>query len=96
MRVRTNGANTRDGCMEIPTGRSTEIKSISAQACSVHRPLMAAETMSSAWHRVVFDDEGSYIESKASGRRMWMRESNGMYVLGLWVKTSGFQRQNGG
>ena len=41
-------------------------------------------------HRVVFDDDGSYIEDKATGDKSWLYEVNGMYMLKLWVskKTS--------
>ena len=41
-------------------------------------------------HRVVLDDDGSYIEDKATGEVSWMHEVNGMYMLKLWVskKTS--------
>ena len=34
---------------------------------------------------MVFDDEGSYIEDKASGEKLWMEEVGGMYMLKRWV-----------
>ena len=40
---------------------------------------------------MVFDDEGSFIEEKATGERMWMTEDgNGMFILKLWVKRPPF------
>ena len=62
-------------------------KSVKAQICDVNKALMSVKKMTGAGNRVVFDDDGSYIESKATGRKMWMREENNMYVLGMWVKT---------
>ena len=38
-------------------------------------------------NRVVFDDEGSYIEDKASGERTWMQQAGGMYMLKMWGVT---------
>ena len=40
-----------------------------------------------AGNRVAFDSDGSHIESKDSGERMWMSEDKGMYMLRLWVRT---------
>ena len=37
-------------------------------------------------NRVVFDEKGSYIENKVSGRKVPMREENGVYVIGVHVK----------
>ena len=63
------------------------IKSVKAQVCDVNKALLSVKKMTGAGNRVVFDEEGSYIEHKQSGRKMWMREENNMFVLGLWVKT---------
>ena len=37
-------------------------------------------------NRVVFDEEGSYIENKASGRKVPMRLDNGVYVIDVHAK----------
>ena len=37
-------------------------------------------------NRVVFDEEGSYIENKASGRKVPMRVENGVHVIDVHVK----------
>ena len=36
-------------------------------------------------NRVVFDDDGSYVENKTTGQRTWMAEDGGMYTLKMWV-----------
>ena len=65
-------------------------RAVAAQICAVIKNLLSVNGMTKNGHRVVFDDEGSYIEDKSSGERNWMHEVNGMYVLKLWVskKTS--------
>ena len=38
---------------------------------------------------VVFDNEGSYIESKATGQMTQLRRENGVYRFDMWVKENG-------
>jgi hypothetical protein len=49
--------------------------------------LASVSRITKAGHRVVFDtaEEGSYIESKASGKKTWLRQEGGVYFLDLWV-----------
>ena len=65
-------------------------KGITAQVCGVTQNLLSVSGMTKKGHRVVFDNDGSYIEDKATGEKSWMHEVNGMYMLKLWVskKTS--------
>ena len=41
--------------------------------------------MCSSGHTVVFDDEGSYVQNKATGEINWLREESGQYMLDAWV-----------
>ena len=59
---------------------------ITAQVCEVNKALLSVSKVVAAGNRVVSDGEGSYIEDKASGERMWLKEQGGMYVLKVWVK----------
>ena len=63
---------------------------MTAQVCAVTKNLLSVNGMTKNGHRVVFDDDGSYIEDKSSGERNWMHEFNGSYILKLWAskKTS--------
>lgn len=65
-------------------------KSMTAQVCEVNKALLNVKKIVNAGNRIVFDDEGSYVESKRSGERMWMEDRNGVYVMSLYVKSSGF------
>ena len=60
-------------------------KGITAQVCAVHRPLMSVKRICRNNQRVVFDDEGSYIENKFTGGRLQVREEDGEYVLDVWI-----------
>ena len=63
-----------------------------AQVAGVHRPLMSVKKVCRAGHRVVFDDDGSFIEDKGTGDRMQIEEVEGEYVLDTWVEVV-FPRQ---
>ena len=59
------------------------------QVCDVNKSLLSVKKCVKAGNRVVFSDEteGSYIEDRRSGERIYMRESaGGMYMLKFWVK----------
>ena len=51
---------------------------------------MSVHKMVKVGNRIVFDEEGSYVEDKATGEVAWLEERGGMYMLKLWVKASGF------
>ena len=65
-------------------------RKLKAQVADVNKPLLSVKKVVSAGNRVVFDEDGCYVESKITGERMWMKEEGGMYVLSLWVKDAGF------
>ena len=53
----------------------------------VNKALLAVCKIFRSGNKVVFgDDEGSYIEDKRTGERIWMKEEGGMYLLKMWVK----------
>ena len=61
-------------------------KSMVVQVCDVNQGLLSVSKAVAMGNRVVFDDQGSYIENKMSGDRTWMRAEGGMYTLRMWVK----------
>ena len=60
-------------------------KKVTAQVCVVDKMLMSVSKVTSKGDRVTFDDEGSFIENKATGERTWLTQSGGMYYLKMWV-----------
>ena len=61
------------------------MRGMTFQAAPVSRPLGSVKKICKSGHRVVFDEEGSYIQNKANGEINWMREEQGNYILDLWV-----------
>ena len=41
---------------------------------------------------VVFDEDGSYIMNKDSGKKMWMRGDNGVFVLDVLVAPASWKK----
>ena len=74
--------------MTTTNGEDSGGKSVTAQICKVHRPLMSVKRMCRAGHRVVFDDNGSYVENKQTGEQLAIVEEDGDYLLDVWVKTT--------
>ena len=68
-------------------------KQVKAQVCGVNKALLSVSQVVKKGHRVVFEEEGSYIQDRSTGQVMWLKEDNGMYLLRLWVRNPGFQRQ---
>ena len=65
-------------------------RNMTAQVCDVNKALLSVKKVVAAGNRVVFDSDGAFIEDKATGERMWMKEENGMYMLKVWVKNAPF------
>ena len=60
-------------------------RGMTAQVCAVNKTLMRVSKLVNKGNRVVFEEEGSYIEDKTTGEVTWMRQAGGMYYLDLWV-----------
>ena len=50
------------------------------------RPLASVSEIAKKQFRVVFDDDGSYIQNKKSGKRIAVNQEGNLYVLDLWVQ----------
>ena len=79
--------------------RESTARAMKFQAAGVAKPLGSVKRMIMAHHRVVFDEEGSYIENKLTGEINMLREEDGNFMLDVWVPPpeamdkSGFIRQ---
>ena len=62
-------------------------KGITAQVCKVHRPLMSVKKICRNGQRVVFDEDGSYVENKMTVEKIKVVEEDGEYVLDVWANT---------
>ena len=73
---------------------------IDVQIADVMKALDSVRRICEVGHRVVFDEDGSYVENKSTGERIDLANQGGSYVFSLWVprKTEralgkSFQRQ---
>ena len=64
------------------------------QVTKVRGPLGSVRRICEAGNKVVFDEEGSYIEKKKSTKRTVIEKVKGVYVLRLWVKEKEQQEVN--
>ena len=64
---------------------------MSIQVSDVNKVLAAVSQICDAGNRVVFDNVGSYIESKATGKRTAMRRENGVYKFDMWIQKGKFE-----
>ena len=78
--------------------RESTSRAMKFQAAGVAKPLGSVKRMIMAHHRVVFDEEGSFIENKLTGEINMLREEDGNFMLDVWVPPpevmdTGFTRQ---
>ena len=59
-------------------------KEINAQVCEVNKALLSVSKAVKAGNTVVFDEDGSYIESKLTGQRTWLTNEGGIMPLRCW------------
>ena len=57
------------------------VRKMTFQVCKSSKALGSVSKICKAGHRVVFDDDGSYIEDKKNGEIMWLVERDGLFVL---------------
>ena len=92
--------NLGEQCLPLITQEGT-LRGMTFQAAPVSKALGSVKRMCSSGHRVVFDEDGSYVENKTTGEINWLREEAGNYMLDLWVippeempAEAGFGRQS--
>ena len=74
------------------TAEGTKI-GIDVQIADVKKTLGSVRRICEAGNRVVFDEDGSYVESKSNGERTALIKDRGSYVLTLWVPRESSPRQ---
>ena len=64
------------------------LRKLTVQVADINQPLLAVRRMMAVGNRAVFDSDGSYIEDRGAGERIWMTGAGGMYSLKLWEQQS--------
>ena len=70
----------------MATKEWSNLKGVSFQIAPVHKTLLSVSQMVDNNHRVVFDDDWSYLEDKATGEKTTLVRRNGLFVLQAWVR----------
>ena len=65
------------------------------QVAEVTKPLGSVRAMVKAGNRVVFDEQGSYIQNKFTGLVTQVEERNGAYVFDIWVPRNKNKQESG-
>ena len=65
---------------------SGQERKMKAQVCDVNKALLSVKRALQAGNRVVFDDDGSFIQDKVTGECMHLEDRGGMFMLKVWVK----------
>ncbi len=56
------------------------------QACNVTKPFLSVGKVNELGNKVVFDgDRNSYIEHKASGKKIWLKKDKGVFTATVKV-----------
>ena len=84
--VPNEGERRMRGCANDRAARD-----ITMQVADVHKPLCAMSKVCKAGHRIILDDDGSYIQHKRTGEKTELKQKNGVYVLQFWVAPSSQQ-----
>ena len=87
--IENKGEKKFIGTLTRDDGGESGKRMVTAQVCDVHRPLLSVKGMCRSGHRVIFDDDGSYVENKVTLERLKIEEVDGEYVIDMWVKTNG-------
>ena len=66
------------------------------QIAEVKKALASVRAICEGGNRVIFDQEGSYIENKATGKRTKMEQGPNGYTVSIWVPKMDFARQGEG
>ena len=86
-----NGGTIRNkGEKDIPMiTEEGQNASMTFQITDVNKVLASVRRICEAGNTVVFDEEGSYILNKKSGKKTWMRKERGVYGIRVKVPTGG-------
>ena len=78
----------------MATQEWSKLKGVSFQVAPVHKTLLSVSQMIDNNHRVVFDQEWSYLEDKTTGEKTTLVRRNGLFVLQAWVRPRNDQKKS--
>ena len=82
--------------LTLSTLDGNSVRDMKFQVTQVHKTLGSVSKMVRNGNKIVFDQDGSYIENRRTGDRLWLREDNGVFVLDVLVAPPGWGSEGGG
>ncbi len=73
-----------------------QMRQMTFQCAATTKALGSVSKICSNGNRVVFDDEGSYIQNKITGEKLWLEQTDGVYHLDMHVAPEGWAGGEGG
>ena len=67
-----------------------QARKMTFQCAKTTKALGSVSNICAKGNRVIFDDEGSYIENKVTGEKLWLEQSEGVYHLNMQVAPVGY------
>ena len=67
----------------------SDLRKMTFQCADVHKALGSVSQIVKRGNRVIFDENGSYIQNNLSGDVLWLEERNGVYVLPTYIAPCG-------
>ena len=67
-----------------------QARNMTSQCAQTTKTLGSVSKICSDGNRVVFDDEGPYIENKQTGEKLWLEQADGVYHLNMQVAPVGY------
>ena len=77
------------------TADGNHLRRMTFQVAAVNKALGSVSKIVANGNRVVFAQDGSFIENEWSKDRLWLREDNGVYVLDMLVAPPGKRLEAG-
>ena len=64
----------------------TQKRSFEFNVAQVRKPLASAVKMVRAGNRLVFDEDGSHVESQSTGERIWVEVKDETFVFNITIE----------
>ena len=78
--------NEGEKALIMSTADGSQLRKVTFQGANVTKALGSDPKMGRNGSRVVFDASRSYIENKITNDMLWLRESDGVYVVDMVVR----------
>ena len=68
----------------MSTADGAQLRKVTFQVANVNKALGSVSKMVRKGNRVVFDTSGSHVENRMKKDTLWLRQTDGVYVVDIW------------